>query len=326
MSSALVSRAVIAAVVFICAVSAAAADLRLSPVWKAGEETVFTYTSDATTKNAIPAARALNEQRTRQEMRIRQRVVQTGEQGTTLELVFERIKAVITQGRMFMLYDSDKHDPERSNVLEDAIRPMIGVPIRVELGADNAVKSVSGFPEPRIVDGNVRPLIVDEELVRHSLAPLYGLRRPAERVRAGEGWTDEEQLPGGTNNLLHIRHRRTVDAADTDRAQISSTATADLRPVEPGKHSKLLLVGFDCTTKYEWDVKQSRLGWMVLEQRTETHGEVKQARSENVTTVRMTLASEGHTPPAPPTGATGESSPPGAAPSSAGGSPTPASR
>jgi len=274
------------------------ANVDLAPKWKAGEETVFTFTSDSTRRDAVPAMQAKQEQRTRQEMTIRRRVVQTGASGTTLELVFERIKVVVTQGRMFMLFDSARPpDADRSNVLEDAAVPMIGVPIRVVLNSENAVTQVSGFPQPRTVDGTVRPLIVDEEMVRNSLAAMYGMQKKPPAAKVGDRWSVDEELPGETGTVLAIRHQRRLESADATEAVIASTATAEIKIVTPGTHPQRLLTSFECTSTHHWDHTKGRLGWMVLEQKIESTGTIKQARSDHLSTVRMTLASEGFTPP-----------------------------
>jgi hypothetical protein len=289
--------------------------VNLAPTWKSGDVATFQYTSDSTRRDEIPAARASQEQRTRQEMTIKRTVVETSPTGTTLDLVFERIKVVITQGRMFMLYDSAKPpEPDRSNVLEDAAKPMLGVPIRVRLDGSGKVVDVSGFPEPRTVDGKVRPLIVDEEMVRNSLAPLYGMQKTPPTAKVGDRWNFEEQLRGETGTALVMRHQRTVESADFSGALIAATATAEIKPLTPGAQPKLLMAEFDCKSRFQWDSTKGRLGWMVLEQRIEMHGTVRQARSEQTTTVRMTLAAEGFTPPAPAAAPAEAGTPPASTP------------
>ena len=302
-------------------VPAAAADVDLAPRWKAGDEAIFYYTSDATRSDAIPAMKASQEQRTRQEMTIRRKVIETGPDGTTLELVFERIKAVVTQGRMFMLYDSAKPpDPDRSNVLEDGIKPMIGIPMKVKLSPTNVVTEISGFPQPRTVDGNVRPLVVDDELIRNSLAALYGMQKQPTTAKIGDKWTVEEELPGEPGTVLAMRHRRTLEGTDGTTADIATQVNGEIKVVKPGTTPKRLMAGFECSSTHHWDLAKCRLGWMVLDQRTEMHGEIRQARSEHVSTIRITLAAEGFTPPPPPPrpNADGSGAPPG------GGSPAPA--
>lgn len=294
---------VIAAVVFSLGAltgSAGAADVDLAPKWTAGEEVVFEYFTDSTRKDEVPAFKMSQEQRTRQEMTIRRRVVEAGPMGTVLELVFERIKVVVTQGRMFMLYDSRKPpDPDRSNVLEDAIKPCLNIPIRIVLNPDGTVRETSGLPPPPTVDGRVRPLILDDELLRNSLSPMYGLGKQPSRAKVGESWGFNEELPGTSARTL-IRHKRTLDSVDGSIAKVRSIASAELKPVDGAKPSNTLLADFSCTTQNQWDLSRGRLGWMVLEQKLVMHGVYKQARSEQTNTVRMTLASEGFTPPPPP--------------------------
>jgi len=278
------------------------ADVSLASKWKAGDETVFSYTSDSTRRDSVPAAQATKEQRTRQEMTIRRKVIETGPAGTTLELAFERIKVVITQGRMFMMFDSAKPpDPDRSNVLEDAIAPMIGTPLRVKLDAGDRVMEITGYPQPRTVDGAVRPLIVDDELVRNSLAGMYGLQKKPSSGKIGDRWTSEEELPGEKGTVLAIRHLRTLESADLEQAVINSKGTAEIRIVTPGTRPQQLMQSFDASTSHHWDHSKGVLKWMVLEQKIAMEGVVKQARSVHLSTVRITLASEGNTPPPAPT-------------------------
>lgn len=299
------------AIAFIPAVARGrAADIDLAPRWTVGDEAVFEYTTDSTRKDEVPAFKANQEQRTRQEMTIRRKVIETGPNGTVLELVFERIKVVVTQGRMFMLYDSRKPPaPDRSNVLEDAIKPCLNIPIRIVLQPDGSVKDVTGLPPPPTVDGRIRPLILDDELLRNSLAPMYGLGKQPSKAKVGESWGFTEDLPGGESTRMLIRHKRTLESVDGGIAKVRSIASAELKPIAGAKPSDSLLADFECTTQNQWDLARGRIGWTVLEQKMVMHGTFRQARSEHTTTIRMTLASEGFTPPPPPAQAGGPDQP-----------------
>jgi hypothetical protein len=294
--------------------SVIAADVDLTQRWVAGDEAVFEYTADSTRKDEVPAFQMLQEQRTRQEMTIRRKVIETGPSGTVVELVFERIKVVVTQGKMFMLYDSRKPPaPDRSNVLEDAIKPVLKIPIRIVLNPDGTVRDISGLPPAPTVDGRVRPLIVDTELLRDSLAPMYGVRTPPAKTKIGESWPYTETLPGGEGRMMILRHKRTLASANDKTAAIRSVGTAEFKPVEGAKPNDSLLAEFACTGQHEWDLSRGRIGWTVVEQRMVMHGTFRQARSEHTTTTRMTLAAEGFTPPPPPA-APESADPPAAAP------------
>lgn len=307
--------AIAAAMLLVIAAPTRAADVSLSPRWTPGEEVVFTYTSDSIRRDSLPAIQSTKEQRTRQDMTFRRKVIETGPAGTTLELVFDRIKVVVTQGRMFMAYDSQKPpEPDRSNVLEDAAAPMLGVPLTVKLNAENEVTSISGFPEPRTVDGAIRPLIVDDELIRNSIASMYGMQKKPASAKVGDRWIMDETLPNEPGTVLAIRHHRTLQSADEKSAVIVTNGTADIRPVTPGARSKRLLGEFDLTSTHHWDRTNGRIGWMVMEQRTLMHGEFKQARTDHITIVRLTLAAEGFTPPEPPKPAPGPALAPTATP------------
>jgi len=288
----------------------------LSPRWIAGAEAVFEYTSDSTRLDAVPAMATKQEQRTRQEMTVRRKVIETGSAGTVLELVFERIKVVITQGRTFMLYDTRKPPAaDRSNALEHAIKPVLNQPIRVVLGADNSVREITGIPPPLTIEGTVRPLVIDQELVRDSLGGLYGLQKQPPQAKVGESWLLTEDLPSGPDARFIIRHKRTLNAVTDGLASVTSSASGEIKPVDPAKPSGKRLAEFACTTQHEWDIARGRLGWMVLEQKTVRHGVVRQARSEHTSTVRITLAAEGFSPPPPPPSDGPADDPPGAAPS-----------
>lgn len=266
----------------------------LSPKWEKDAEARYTYRAHSTRTDRVPAMRAEQQQKTRQEMRIRRKVVSTGPEGTELELVFERIVVVAMSGKMFIRSDTNEPmDPERANSLDPVVRPAANKPIRVRLGPDSRVLAIENVPTGIDADGNPMRLVVDDELVRNSLAAMYSMEKSTPTARIGERWTTNETLPASESAELQIVHTRRLTAASESTATAESTAIADVRPIGTSGARPPLLVDFSCTTRHEWDHAAGRLRWMTLEQKVETHGVVRQMRSEHTTEVQISLALEG---------------------------------
>ena len=285
-------RRVLAACTALALVASAAAQkgpesVDLSPKWENGAEARYTYRAHSRT-DRVPAMKAEQQQKTRQEMRIRRKVVSTGPEGTELELVFERIVVVAMSGKMFIRSDTNEPmDPERANSLDPVVRPAANKPIRVRLGPDSRVLAIENIPTGIDADGNPMRLVVDEELVRNSLAAMYSMEKSTPTARIGERWTTNETLPASESAELQIVHTRRLTAASESTATTESTAIADVRPIGTSATRPPLLVDFSCTTKHEWDHAAGRLRWMTLEQKVETHGVVRQMRSEHTTEVQI---------------------------------------
>lgn len=294
----------LAALAFSAAASAQKApeSVDLSPRWEKDAEARYHYRAHSTRTDRVPAMKAEQQQKTRQEMRIRRKVLSTGPEGTDLELVFERIVVVAMSGTMFIRCDSNEPaDPERANSLDPVVRPAVNKPVRVRLGPDHRVLAIENLPTGVDADGNPTRLVVDEELVRNSLAAMYSLEKTPPAARVGERWTINESLPASDAAELHIVHTRRLTGTNESTATVESTAIADVRPVGNSGARPPLLVDFSCVSRHEWDTGAGRLRWMTLEQKIETHGVVRQMRSEHTSEVLITLALDGVEIPPKPT-------------------------
>lgn len=273
---------------------APATDVSLAPKWQKDAEARYIYKASSTRINRLPAMKAEQEQKTRQEFVIRRKVISTGPEGTELELIFERLIVVSMSGKMFIRVDTnDPPDPDRVNALDPVVRPAANRPIRVRLGPDHRVLAVENIPKGADADGNPTALVVDEELVRNSLAAMYSLERNLPSARNGDRWTVTESLPAGAGAELNIIHTRQLSGTDGSTAQVESSAIADVVPKGTSPDRPPLLVEFTCKASFDWDLAAGGLRWMTLDQKIETHGVVRQMRSEHVSQVTISIALAG---------------------------------
>lgn len=266
----------------------------LSPIWQKDAEARYIYKANSTRTSRLPAMKAEQEQKTRQEFVIRRKVIATGAEGTELELVFERLTVVSMAGKMFIRVDTnDPPDPERANALDPLVRPAANKPIRVRLGPDHRVLAIENIPKGADAEGNPTALVVDEELVRNSLAAMYSLEKSPPAAKVGDRWTVTETLPAGAGAVLNIIHTRQLTSANSSTARVESSAIADVVPNGASAERPPLLVEFACTASFDWDLVAGRLRWMTLDQRIETHGVVRQMRSEHISQVTISIALAG---------------------------------
>lgn len=270
---------------------APASDISLAPKWQKDAEARYIYKANSTRINRLPAMKAEQEQKIRQEFVIRRRVVSTEPDGTELELVFEQLTVVSMSGRMFIRVNTnDPPDPERANALDPVVRPAAHKPIRVRLGPDHRVLAIENIPKGTDAEGNPTPLVVDEELIRNTLAAMYSLEKTPAAAKVGDRWTVTETLPAGAAADLHIINTRQLTGTSGSTAQVESSAIADVVPKGTSTDRPPLLVEFTCKSSFEWDLEAGGLRWMTLDQKVETHGVVRQMRSEHVSQITISIA------------------------------------
>ncbi len=202
----------------------------------------------------------------------------TPEDGSTVEMVYERVKIDIDTGDYHQSWDSEqKRDPARpgadqrndSDLLEPIFRGLVGTKLTIRLDAAGNIKSVEGGGELALPGMQGQAGIpIDPKSIGSLFGPITSGKSGKGQYRVGERWSNVDDVNTGPMGSFRMRTEHTLRSARGGEAEVLVNGR-----IEPGSAagtpgSPFQLKDARYQGKYVWDYARGQLKSMETEQET----------------------------------------------------------
>jgi Family of unknown function (DUF6263) len=123
------------------------------------------------------------------------RVRESDATGTTIILIYERVKLKVSVDNESMDFDTKlppESDPDKD--MGSIIRGVINKPVEIRLDAAGLVESITGN-EYAFDKVAAAQSLMSSDIFRDTLMPIYGLRRAPASARVGQSWSRVDRTP-----------------------------------------------------------------------------------------------------------------------------------
>lgn len=206
------------------------------------------------------------EQRVSRTIRVRFVVKAIGEQGTQVEMTYQRIAQKISSDltQQALAFDTDAPAAEQAdNPLMPAIRPLLGAPIMLTIGQSGAITDVDAPASliPNIPAARAAVQYVDAAAIATRFGDIFSTSSPGPKQAVGATWTNITKTTGptGTDAKMVTESVRTLESADDAVANIKLKATARIEGAEQNQGPKVELKDFAINGDIRWRTFDGRL-------------------------------------------------------------------
>jgi hypothetical protein len=267
--------------------AARAQQVDLTPKFVKGQETKFTMETSSTSSTAV-GKNAAEKNTMKMEVRFALKVKDSNpETGSTVDLVYERVKVATTLGTGIEEFDSDKPaSQDAASELAPLMRPLVGMTLTLTVDPAGNITKVTGGEA-------LAPLSPAANLgqatgVKQLIGPLFSPKNSPGKVSVGETWENVDKLDTGMMGAFKMVTKHTLKSATGGDARVSFTGT-----IEPASESPapagIEIKNSRYDGEYVWDLERGMLRTMAskmsLRFEGDLAGETVSATSEGETKV-----------------------------------------
>lgn len=249
----------------------------------------------------------------KQTLRLSLRVLESGSEGATLELVYDSAKVTFESDDLSAEYDSTKPpsgkpgtrnsqpDPldmaDPSKLLESLVKGMVGAKLTMKTDAAGNIISVSG-------DGGVSGM--SKSFMNSVGGGLPGVgggipssgqtaqwvisgSRPSGTVRVGESWTNEDGLAGTPLGEFKMKTTHTLTSCRGELAHVKFSGKAEAASAGNASPTGFQLQHLTHDGTYEWDTRRGGLAKMAADMRVGIEATLTGAAMKHDTTTTVSV-------------------------------------
>ncbi|MFN7020085.1 MAG: hypothetical protein ACK4WH_01995 [Phycisphaerales bacterium] len=226
----------------------------LKPKFVVGQEDRFMVEMNSARQAKFVDSNVNRPESYRQKLRVKRRVLETGEAGAKLELVYEAAEIAIAAGNKSVGYDSEGiNDSESELTVGTAVEPALNKPIIVEVDPLGRVKRVSGNANAPGVPPALS--LLGDEMFTRTFVPLYGSGADVASAAVGHTWIEERQSPAAQTGVVTTLRRFTLDEANDRTAKIGISGSLSLEPSEKAAAAKTRIDSSAVTGSMTWSLE-----------------------------------------------------------------------
>jgi hypothetical protein len=267
--------------------AARAQQVDLSPKFVKGQETKFTMETSSTSSTGV-GKNAAETNTMKMEVRFALKVKEADpEAGSTVDLVYERVKVATTLGTGIEEFDSDKPaSADGSSELAPLMRPLVGMTLTLTLDPAGNITKVTGGEG--LMPFSPAANLGQAAGVKQLIGPVFSPKKSPGKVSVGETWENVDKLDTGMMGAFKMVTKHTLKSAAGGDARVSFTGTIEPASESPGVGG-IEIKNSRYDGEYVWDLEAGMLRTMTskmsLRFEGDVGGEAVSATSEGETKV-----------------------------------------
>lgn len=203
------------------AAMAQAAKVDLSPKFRTGDETTYSFLSETKQHSAILNGR---EQRSNasSEARLAVKVADVGADGARLEIKYERLRVLVESPQNNAEFDSEWTPDRAADLpLAVAVRALVGKPLicTVNAAGELVAVDVGAVTMPEGAPGAMLRQMLDREALGDMVGAMFSLKPAPAQAAPGETWTRTRSMKSGGGGSLKMTQTIELVEADAERAR-----------------------------------------------------------------------------------------------------------
>lgn len=225
----------------------------LKPKFVVGQEDRFMVEMNSARQAKFVDSNVNRPESYRQRLRVKRRVLEAGEAGAKIELVYEAAEIAIAAGNKSVSYDSEGiNDSESELTIGSTVEPALNKPIAVEVDPMGRVKRVSGNTNAPGVPPALS--LLGDEMFTRTFVPLYGTGADVASAPVGHTWTEERQSPSAQTGVVTTARRFTLEEANGRTAKFGITGSLSLEPSEKAAAARTRIDSHLVGGSMTWDL------------------------------------------------------------------------
>ena len=251
---------------------ARAQQVDLAPRFEKGQETKFQMETSSTSTTSV-GKEAAEANTMKMEVRFALKVKDANpETGSTVDLVYERVKIATTLGTGIVEFDSEKPaSQDTGSELAPLVRPLVGMTLTLTIDPAGNITRVTGGEA-------LAPLSPAAGLgqstgVKQLIGPIFSPKKSPGKVAVGQTWENVDQLDTGMMGAFKMVTKHTLKSAAGGDARVAFSGTIEPASEAPG------LGGIEIKNSrydgdYVWDVELGMLRTMTSKMSLRFEGDV----------------------------------------------------
>ena len=280
----------------------------LTPKYQAGQELTFVQHTVRTDEMSL---KGMGEQTTAFDATAvwKVKIADASETGVEIDLQMESIKATFDRNAKVdpalgnagaqppVKWDSTAPgaDADKNNPIMQAFRPLVGLPLKVKLGADGNISTVTGSEGVKPGSGalvGIAYTMVAQDHVKARWGQILWIKDGRVPASVGQSWQDVDLLSAGSLGRNKITWTRTLKGVDKDEATVLLDGKYELVGADdktpPTAHVSDASMTGDC----RWDLKAGNCKSLEVHQKSTISGnaqgfETSKKSDVTVTTTRQ---------------------------------------
>ncbi len=242
----------------------------LRPKYTVGKETRLKLSTDEISKTSIAGEAGLDSSsESKREMVIVLKCTAKTESGSTVEMRIESLKMSMSGGIAEGEFDSSKPPAkDGDNPIAAALRPMVGVPMIMDVDNDGNIRSITGNDkmQPAGPAAGMASQLTSFSGMQMLLSPITTVSKSKGEAKVGEKWTTTDMLDTQGFGRLKIETNYTLASVRGGMAEVPIQGSIALDSEGSALAIPVKLKDSKYTGKFKWNTEDGMIDSMDVDQ------------------------------------------------------------